>query len=91
MEHYEFELIDDFDKMDVKNHLEDATKEIILNNGGDKIEFELDTETFNKKFNEYTGIFEKYRIVKEGELIGYLEFFRSNSFDYLYIYTSPIN
>ena len=90
MQHYNFELENNFDKTDLKNHFENAKNDVKRINGKIDVEFELEENTINKKFNERLGVFEKYRVLKSGNLIGYLEFFRNNDYNYLNIYTSPI-
>jgi hypothetical protein len=91
MEHYNFKINDDFDKKDLKNHINDAMNNVILDNGKNEVEIELEERIINKIFKNYTGVFEKHRVLKSGIIIGYLEVFRNNDYNYLNIYTSPIS
>lgn len=89
MEHFTFELEEKIDKGTFNESLADAKNLIAAENG--PVEFEVTEKTINKRFNEYTGVFEKYRILKDGILIGFLEAFVDNNLEYINIYTSPIN
>ncbi len=89
MEHYEFELNENFDKADFLNYLSDAIVEISASNG-DSITFEMAETTVNTSMNGHVGLFKKYRILNGAELIGYLEAFKNNQSNYLIIYTNPI-
>lgn len=89
MKHYNFELAEKIDKGSFNEFLEDAKTSIAADNG--PINFEFGEKAINKKFNDYTGVFEKYRILQDGNLIGFLEAFVDNDLQYINIYTSPIN
>lgn len=89
MKHFTFELEEKIDKGTFNESLADAKVSIAAENG--PVEFEVTENTINKKFNDYTGVFEKSRILKNGILIGFLEAFVDNNLEYINIYTSPLN
>jgi hypothetical protein len=91
MKHYEYEISEKFSKKDYEIIIENAKNTVIKINGNDKIIIEIEEQIINKMFNDFIGVFEKHRVLKSGNLIGYLEFFRNNDFNYLNIYTSPLN
>jgi hypothetical protein len=85
----EIELKIHFEEDDFVNYLNNAKSEIILRNNNDEIEIEFMGSTINTTVNGYLGNFSKYRIISSGNLLGYLEAFRSNKSEYLLIYTNP--
>jgi hypothetical protein len=89
MRHFTFELEENIDKGTFNESLSDAKISIAAENG--PIEFEVSENIINKKFNDYTGVYEKSRILKNGILIGFLEAFVDNNLEHINIYTSPIN
>ncbi|GAA4245007.1 hypothetical protein [Winogradskyella damuponensis] len=89
MEHFNFELEEKFDKGNFNEYLADAKTSIAAENG--PVDFEVTENIINKIFNGYTGVYEKYNIIKEGVLIGFLEAFVDNNLEYMNIFTSPLN
>lgn len=90
MEHInEIELNGNFEENDFLDYLNQAKLDVIAKNGNNEIEFELAESTINTNVNGHLGRFSKYRIVRQGNLLGYLEAFRSNKYNYLFIYTNP--
>ncbi|GGH03956.1 hypothetical protein GCM10011416_23820 [Polaribacter pacificus] len=89
MEHFNFELEEKFDKGNFNEYLADAKTSIAAENG--PVDFEVTENIINKIFNGYTGVYEKYNIIKKGVLIGFLEAFVDNNLEYMNIFTSPLN
>lgn len=86
----EIEVKDQFKEDDFINYLNNAKMEVITKNSDSVIAFELMESTTNTTLNGFLGRFLKYRIISQGNLIGFLEAFRSNKYEYLLIYTNPI-
>lgn len=91
MEHInEIELKDTFSENDFENYLNQAKLDVISKNGKNGIELDLAESNVNTNVNGHLGRFLKYRVIRQGNLIGYLEAFRNNKSNYLIIYTNPI-
>ena len=88
MNHYNFEIKANFNQIELNRQIKYAKEIIALRNG--KVDFVF-VGINNKQFNLYHGIHEMYSILQSGSPIGFLEVFRNSSFNYLTIYTSPIN
>ncbi|ALU27441.1 hypothetical protein AS202_15345 [Myroides odoratimimus] len=77
-----------FELEDFERYLNHSKLEIISKNDNDS--FEKVEESSNKIINNYSGLFLKFKIIKQNKTLGYLEAFKSNNLDYLLIYTSPL-
>jgi hypothetical protein len=90
MEHINLiEIKENFEENDFENYLNRAKFDIIAKNATKKIEIKSPESYPDKNVNGFIGIFSKYKINSMGELIGYLEAFKSNKNNYLLIYTCP--
>lgn len=88
MKHFSFELKKNLDESYFRAYLLNAKIAITADNG--PVEFKFIEYMINTKQNDYTGILERYNILKNGNVIGYLEAFMDNSFNYISIHTTPL-
>ncbi|WP_417368527.1 hypothetical protein [Flavobacterium beibuense] len=90
MEHYEFELKEEFSDNDFNEKFEEAKQIIFNKNDLEKDCLQLSSKIINHKVNGCIGVFTKFIIVKDELVIGYLELFKSNDRKYYTIYTSSL-
>lgn len=91
MTHYNKETDEEFTANEFLEERGIAMITVANVNGGNNTTLEHAETTANKIFNGYTGVYEKFRIVDEENLIGYLEIFKCNDNSYFNIFTSPVN
>lgn len=88
MEHYAFKSERKFNNEAFNQKITEAMNFVVKQY--ETANFELAERSINKNFNSYTGKFERYNIIHNSMIIGFLEAFRDGQGKYMNIYTSPL-